>query len=408
VSVTTTTYNPPADIDARRSRALIIGIVSLLICGAGFALNRDQFFRAWLIGYLVWLSVALGSMGWMMIHHLSGGGWGMVMRRPWEASARTLPLLTVLFIPVVIGMSRLYPWMSTAAMQHDEVLRHKALYLNPTFFLLRSAVYFLGWNVIAFRMSALSRRQDEGDISATRSMQKWSGGGLVFLALSITFVGVDWVMSLNPDFYSTMFGFIFMNYLGLASLAFTVIIATYLGNREPMASLFKPSHFADYGKLMLAFVMMWAYFQFSQYLLVYAANLTDEIPWVLRRINNGWEFLAVFLVLFQFFVPFFMLLSRPLKRHPERLIKVAVWILIVRVIDVFMMVTPEFNAQGANSWLASGGQPSAIFVSWLDVVVPIAIGGIWFWGFWGQLRQRPLLPIGDPYLASALESSGGH
>src|SRR5205823_971876 len=208
--------------------------------------------------------------------------------------------------PIVIGMGRLYPWMSSAAMQHDEVLRHKALYLNPTFFLIRAAVYFLGWNVIAFRMSALSKRQDEGDIAATRTMQRLSGGGLVFLALSITFVGVDWVMSLNPDYYSTMFGFIFINYLGLAGIAFTIIIATYLAGREPMASLFRPSHFADYGKLTLTFVMMWAYFQFSQYLLVYAANLTDEIPWVLRRINNGWEFLAVFLLLFQFFVPFFM------------------------------------------------------------------------------------------------------
>lgn len=403
----TTTFNPPADIDARRSRSLVVGIVALVICGAGFALNRDQFFRAWLIGYLVWLSVALGSMGWMMIHHLSGGAWGMVMRRPWEASSRTLPLLTILFLPIALGMSRLYPWMNADLMQRDAVLHHKALFLNPTFFLVRAAIYFLGWNLIALRMSALSRRQDEGDIGATRSMQRLSGGGLVFLALSITFAGVDWVMSLNPDFYSTMFGFIFMNYLGLAGLAFTILIAAYLRNHEPMNALFRPSHFHDYGKLTLAFVMMWAYFQFSQYLLVYAANLTDEIPWVITRINNGWEFLAVFLLLFQFVVPFALLLSRPLKRTPERLVKLAVWLLIVRVIDMFMMVSPEFTTTGANRW-AAGMPASGIFVSWLDVVVPIAIGGIWMWGFWSQLRQRPLLPIGDPYLAAALESTGGH
>ena len=401
-------YSPPADIEARRSRALVIGAGALLLCAVGFFLNRVQFFRAWLIGYMLWLGVALGSMGWMMIHHLSGGAWGMVVRRVWEASSRTLPLLTILFIPVVLGLNRLYPWMHPELMQTNEVLRHKSVYLNPTFFLARAAVYFIGWNVIAWRMTALSRAQDAGSVEATRSMQRLSGGGLVFLALSITFVGVDWFMSLNPDFYSTMFGFLFLNYLGLAGLAFTIIMATYLRGKEPLGSLFRPSHFAVYGKLTLAFVMMWAYFQFSQYLLIYAANLQDEIPYVLTRIDGGWQYLAIFLVIFQFAVPFGLLLSRPLKRSPERLVKVAVFLLIIRLIDTFMYVTPEFTAAGANRWMVPGEHQSALFVNWLDIVTPVAIGGIWFWMFFTQLRQRPLLPIGDPYLPAALESSGGH
>ena len=402
------TYSPPADIDARRSRALLIGVAALVLCAVGFFINRDQFFRAWLIGYMLWLGVALGSMGLMMIHHLSGGAWGMVVRRVWEASSRTLPLLTVLFIPVVLGMNRLYPWMHTDLMQADAVLKHKSLYLNPTFFLARAAVYFIGWNLIAWRLSALSRAQDEGDIEATRSMQRISGGGLVFLALSITFVGVDWFMSLNPDFYSTMFGFLFMNYLGLAGLAFTILIASYLRTTPTMGPLFRPSHFADYGKLTLAFVMMWAYFQFSQYLLVYAANLKDEVPYVITRIEGGWEYLALFLLIFQFVVPFCLLLSRPLKRTPDRLVKLAIWLLIVRLIDTFMYVSPEFSAAGGNRWFVPGEHGSVFFVNWLDVVTPVAIGGLWFWMFYTQLRQRPLLPIGDPYLASALEASGGH
>jgi len=389
-------YSPPADIEARRSRALVIGAGALLLCAVGFFLNRDQFFRAWLIGYMLWLGVALGSMGWMMIHHLSGGAWGMVVRRVWEASSRTLPLLTILFIPVVLGLNRLYPWMHPELMQTNEVLRHKSVYLNPTFFLARAAVYFIGWNVIAWRMTALSRAQDAGSVEATRSMQRLSGGGLVFLALSITFVGVDWFMSLNPDFYSTMFGFLFLNYLGLAGLAFTIIMATYLRGKEPLGSLFRPSHFADYGKLTLAFVMMWAYFQFSQYLLIYAANLQDEIPYVLTRIDGGWQYLAIFLVIFQFAVPFGLLLSRPLKRSPERLVKVAVFLLIIRLIDTFMYVTPEFTAAGANRWMVPGEHQSALFVNWLDIVTPVAIGGIWFWMFLTQLRQGPLLTIGDP------------
>jgi len=401
-------YSPPADIDVRRSRALVIGAGALLLCAVGFFLNRDQFFRAWLIGYMLWLGVALGSMGLMMIHHLSGGAWGMVVRRVWEASSRTLPLLTVLFIPVALGLNRLYPWTHAELMQTNEILRHKSVYLNPTFFLARAAVYFIGWNLIAWRMTALSRAQDVGNIEATRSMQRLSGGGLVFLALSITFVGVDWFMSLNPDFYSTMFGFLFLNYLGLAGLAFTIIMATYLRGTEPMRTLFRPSHFADYGKLTLAFVMMWAYFQFSQYLLVYAANLQEEIPYVLTRIDGGWQYLAIFLVIFQFAVPFALLLSRPLKRSPERLVKVAVFLLIIRFIDTFMYVTPEFSTAGANRWFVPGEHQSVFFVNWLDIVTPIAIGGLWFWMFFTQLRQRPLLPIGDPYLPAALESSGGH
>jgi hypothetical protein len=401
-------YSPPADIEARRSRVLVIGGGALLLCAVGFFLNRDQFFRAWLIGYMLWLGVALGSMGWMMIHHLSGGAWGMVVRRVWEASSRTLPLLTILFIPVVLGLNRLYPWTHAELMQTNEVLRHKSVYLNPTFFLARAAVYFIGWNVIAWRMTALSRAQDAGSVEATRSMQRLSGGGLVFLALSITFVGVDWFMSLNPDFYSTMFGFLFINYLGLAGLAFTIIMAAYLRGKEPLRALFRPSHFADYGKLTLAFVMMWAYFQFSQYLLIYAANLQDEIPYVLTRIDGGWQYLALFLLIFQFVVPFGLLLSRPLKRSPERLVRVAVFLLIIRVIDTFMYVTPEFTAAGANRWMVPGEHQSVLFVNWLDIVTPVAIGGIWFWMFFTQLRQRPLLPIGDPYLPAALESSGGH
>jgi len=215
-------------------------------------------------------------------------------------------------------------------------------------------------------------------------------------------------MSLNPDFYSTMFGFIFMGNLGLGGLAGTIIFADYLWRREPMSAIMKPSNFHDYGKLTLAFVMFWAYFQFSQYLLVYAANLREEIPWVLTRINNGWQYLALFLVVFQFAVPFSLLLSRELKRTPRRLVRLAIWLLIVRVVDTFMLVSPEFDSSGMNLRTLPGEHVSMLFVNWIDFVAPVAIGGIWVWMFFTQLRQRPLLPVGDPYLASALESTGGH
>jgi hypothetical protein len=404
----TTTYAPPADIDARRSRALVAGVIGLVICAAGLAINRDQFFRAWLIAYLLWLGVALGSLALIMIHHLSGGAWGLVARRMWEASSRTLPLMTILFLPVWLGMRSLYPWMHPETVQAEEILRHKAPFLNQTFFLARAALYFIVWNVLAWKLSSLSRAQDDGDVVATRTMQKVSGAGLVLYVITITFAAIDWVMSLNPEYYSTIYGFLFLAGQGLAALSFTIIAASFLSRREPMAGVFKPHHFADYGKLSLAFVMLWAYFNFSQYLLVYAANLQEEVPYFVTRITHGWQYLALFLVLFQFAVPFSLLLSRDRKRAPTRLVMVAFWILFVRFADLFMLVSPEFDSSGPNLHVLAGEHTSVPFIHWLDLAAPLAIGGLWIWMFFTQLRQRPLLPIGDPYLPEALESAGGH
>jgi len=403
-----TPFAPPADIDLRRSRALLAGLAGLAVCAIGFAVNRDQFFRAWLIAYMLWLGITLGSMALMMIHHLSGGAWGMVVRRVWEASSRTLPLMSLLFIPVLLGMSTLYPWMHADALQADKVLRHKVPYLNPAFFIARAVFYFAVWNLIAWKMSSWSRAQDGGDVARTRSMQRLSGAGLVLYVITITFAAVDWTMSTDPLYYSTIYGFLFLAGQGLSGLSFTIIMAGFLRRREPMAGIFKPSHFQDYGKLTLAFVMLWAYFNFSQYLLVYAANIVDEIPYFITRITNGWQYLAIFLVLFQFAVPFALLLSRNVKRTPHRLVVVAFWILFVRFADLFMLITPEFDKSGPNLHVLRGEHVSVPFVHWLDLAAPIAIGGLWLWMFFTQLRQRPLLPVGDPYLGSALESTGGH
>lgn len=403
-----TTFDPPADIEGRRSYALMVGIAGLAVCGIGFAINRDQFFRAWLIAYLLWLGVTLGSLALIMIHHLSGGAWGLVARRLWEASSRTLPLMSLLFIPVVLGMHSLYPWMHPEAVRADEILRHKAPFLNQTFFLARAVLYFIVWNVLAWRLSRLSRAQDDGDVIATRTMQRVSGAGLVFYVLTITFAAIDWVMSLNPEYYSTIYGFLFLAGQGLAALSFTIIAASFLSRREPMAGVFKPHHFADYGKLSLAFVMLWAYFNFSQYLIVYAANLQEEVPYFVTRITHGWQYLALGLVLFQFAVPFALLLSRDRKRAPSQLVMVAFWILFMRFADLFMLVSPEFDSSGPNLHILAGEHTSVLFIHWLDLAAPVAIGGLWVWMFFTQLRQRPLLPIGDPYLPQALESTGGH
>jgi hypothetical protein len=402
-----TTHTPPAGLDAYRSRALIVGVAGLGVCALGFAIDRDHFFRAWLIGYLLWFSISLGSLALMMVQHLSGGAWG-VFRRVFEASSGTLPLMALLFLPVVLGMQSLYPWTHPEVVQADEVLRHKAPYLNPTFFLVRAAIYFVGWIVMAWTMIRWSQAQDAGDVSASARMQRLSGGGLVFYALTVTLATIDWVMSLNPHWFSTLFGFIVMGGQGLASLAFTILVAAMLRTREPLAAVLKPSHFHDLGKLSLAFVMLWAYFNFSQYLLTYAANLVEEIPYMIARTSHGWEYLALFLVVFQFAVPFALLLSRERKRTPERLALVALGILIVRYADLFMLVSPEFAATGENLHRLEGAHESHFFVHWLDLAAPLAIGGLWLWMFFTQLGQRPMLAAADPYLREALQSGGHH
>ncbi len=378
-----------------------------MLCALGVFFNPGHFFRAWLTAYLLFLGIALGSMALAMIQHLSGGSWG-IFRRVFEASSRTLPLLALLFLPVVLGMGSLYTWTHPEVVQADTILQHKALYLNTPFFLVRALVYFACWILLAWTLTRWSARQDEGDASVNLRLQRLSAAGLVIYAITVTFAGIDWIMTLNPHWYSTLFGFLMMGGQGLAGLAFTIIIATLLVKRGAMSDLLKPNHFHDLGKLMFAFVMLWAYFNFSQYLLTYAANLIEEIPYFVTRITNGWQYLALFLVVFHFAVPWLLLLSRDRKRNPYRLVWMAAWILFMRYADLFMLIAPEFASTGENLHMAAGAHESHFYVHWLDLAAPLAIGGLWLWMFFTQLAQRPLFAMRDPYLREALESGGGH
>jgi hypothetical protein len=408
------TYSLPEEFSARRGTALVAGVIGLVVCAIGVFVNPDHFFRAYLIAYLFWLSIPLGSLALMMVHHQSGGAWGLVVRRIFEASSRTLPLLALLFIPIVLGMGRLYPWTHADHVAHDPILQHKALYLNTPFFLVRALFYFASWIGLAMVLNRWSLRQDEGVLPATRRMQVISGAGLVLYGLTVTFAAVDWVMSLNPHWFSTMMGFLFMGGQGLSALAFTILVATMLSRRPPMDHVLKAAHFHDLGKLMLAFVMLWAYFNFSQYLIIYSGNLVEEIPYYITRTTHGWQYLALALVVFHFAAPFALLLSRDLKRSAPRLVMVAIAVLVMRYFDFLYLVSPDFSADGPNLHLLPPPQPgeaphaSHFFFHWLDLAAPLAIGGIWVWFFIAQLAQRPILPVRDPHLAEALEAAGGH
>ncbi|MGD0363584.1 MAG: hypothetical protein ABSC93_22095 [Bryobacteraceae bacterium] len=379
-----------SDMRGWRTRSLIAGVVLLLLCIVGGFFNPDQFYRSYIWCYMFFIGVPLGATAMLMLQYLTGGAWGMVIRRPCEAASRTLPLLLILFIPIVIGIPHLYQWSHADIVAHDSVLQHKQIYLNVPFFLIRAGLYFVGWLLIAHLLYKWSGDLDRGDTRAAGRLSAISGPGLIFYGFSVTFMSVDWILSINPHWFSTMFGLLFIAGEGLAALAFLICVLVLLSHRAPMSEVLTHRHLHDVGKLLLAFVMVWAYFSFSQLLVIWSGNLPEEIPWYLNRFAGGWQYIGVALVLLHFALPFALLLSRDLKRNFRLLSFVAVGVLVMRFVDLYWMVAPDFHK----------GQ---FFVSWMDFVMPIGLGGIWLATFLWQLELRPLMPVGDPHLEEALE-----
>jgi hypothetical protein len=373
-----------------QQRLLMAGGVGAALSLVGAFINPTQFFQSYLMAYMLFLGITLGCLALGMLHQLSGGAWGVLIRRPIGAATRVLPALTLLFVPILFGMSRLYPWTNADLVAHDEALQHKHVYLNVPFFLVRAAFYFAVWNLLTYLLNAWSLEQDQNpDPRLARRMQKLSAVGLLAYGLTITFASFDWLMSLEPHWFSTIYGVLIMGGQGLAAMAFVIIVLVWLGRRPPLDRIVMPGHFHDLGNLMLAFVMLWAYFSFSQYLIIWAGNLPLEIAWYLHRLQTGWRSVGIALIIFHFAVPFVLLLSRAVKRTPDYLIKVAVGVLVLRLVDLFWLIAPEFHQSG-------------IVVSWLDVVLPLSLGSLWLGAFVWQLRGRAILPVHDPQFDEAL------
>ena len=374
-----------------RRHLLLAGVVALVLCAIGAFFSPAQFFQAYLWSYMFVLGLVLGSMALVMLQYLSGGAWGIVIRRIGEAAFRTLPLVAVLFVPIAIGIPWLYPWADAKRVAADEILRHKHAYLNVPFFLIRATLYFAGWIVFAYLLNRWSTEEDRAaSRELRRKLQLLSGPGLVFWGLSVTFMAIDWIMSIDAHWYSTMFGLLFMAGQGLSALSFAIAVVVVLMRRQPFADAITPRHLHDLGKLLLAFVMVWTYFAFSQWLIVWSGNLSEEIPWYVERLHGGWQYLALALILFHFALPFTLLLSRELKRAAPAIRTIALCILVMRLVDLYWLVAPDFRK----------GQ---LAVSWMDFVAPIGLVGIWLWAFAIEIGRRPLLPVGDPHLEEALQ-----
>ena len=376
-------------------RSLVVGVIFSVIAVAGAFAQPAVFFRGYLLSFMAWLGVALGSMAVLMLRHMTGGGWGMVIRRIMGAAMRTLPFMALLFVPILFGLPRLYVWARPLESITDKHLREHLQeitrsYLSVNGFILRAVIYFAIWNALSFFLTKWSREQDQPparDHSAR--FRALAGPGLILYGFTISFAAIDWVMSLDPSWISTIYGLLVLAGQVLSAICFAVVVERILVRYKPMSEMLKPDYVHDHGKLMLTFVMVWAYFEFSQWLIIWAGNLPEEITWYMRRLNGGWGYIGLFLVVFHFAVPFVMLLSRPFKRDVTRLVWLAIWLMVMRYLDIFWNIEPNFS--------------NTLTVTWADVVVPVAMGGLWLAYFFRNLGSMPLLPAYDLDAKEVLE-----
>jgi hypothetical protein len=374
-----------------QTKALVVGVVCLLVTLIELFLHPVQFFRSYLFGEVFWLGIGLSMMGILMLHHLVSGRWGFVLRRSLEAGARTLMWMALFFIPVVLGMHYLYVWTHAAAVAASPMLQQKQFYLNTPFFIVRQIGYFVAWIIIAWLLTSLSARQDEtGDPDLVRRMRNVSGPGIAIFGFTVTFAGFDWVMSLDPSFFSTIYGMIFTITEAVGGMAFVTLVAYYLSRREPISDIIKPSEFHDFGNLLLVFTLLWAYLSFVQFLIIWSGNLQNEIPWYMSRINRNWEGIALALVILHFAVPFLLLLQRFITFRKQYLAGVAGLLFIMSIVDLFWIMVPAYEKTGPQ-------------FHWSDWISLIGLGGIFLAIYFSQLKRRPLMPLHDPNFVGVLQ-----
>lgn len=386
-------YKAPDGVGRLQRTALLIGLIGLVLCVIGYQKSPDSFLHSYLVAFLFVLGLSLGSLGLLMLQHLTGGNWGIVIRRPLESATRSLPLVLILFAPIFFGMKYLYAaWLNAPASGEGSLSKFQQSWLTPGGFKLRALIYFAVWLILMFIFNRWSREQDANreDRSLRRRFKMFAGPGIILYIFAMSFAAIDWVMSISPHWASTIYGFLFVAGQLISSMSLMIAVIVLLAQAEPLKSAIHERHLHDLGKLLLAFVMLWAYFSFSQLLITWSGNLPEEISFYRSRMYGQWGIVSVLILIFHFFVPFFLLLSRDLKRKASALPKVAIWLILMRLVDLYWTTRPEFTS-------------SAIPSVW-DLAAVMALGGLWFGVFAWQLKQMPLLPLGDPKLQEAIQS----
>ncbi len=364
------------------------GAVGLAALAASFGLGLGdgrQLFHSYLVAWLFGLSLALGGLFFVLLQLVTRAGWSVAVRRLAEHTAGTLGLFLVLFVPLALSLGELYPWAGPEA-----GVEVHGQHLRPDLFLARSLAYLASWALIAGWVRRRSLAQDESrDPAVTRRLQSLAAPALVWFGFTLTFAAFDWVLSLDPHWHSTIFGVYFFSGTAMVGLAVLVLLVLGLGRAGLLAGVVTAEHRHDLGKLLFAFLVFWAYIAFSQYMLIWYANLPEETAWYAHRLAPGWKGVSVGLAVGHFVLPFFFLLPREAKRRPATLGAAAAWLLAMHYLDLYWLVMPGLHRQGVQPHL-------------LDLLTLVAVLGL-FLAAWGLLaRRRPLVPVGDPRLAESL------
>jgi hypothetical protein len=395
-------YKAPESVGRLEKRALVVGVLGLIVSVVGWITKPEDFYRSYLIAFLFVLGLSLGSLGLLMLQHLTGGHWGILIRRPLESATRVLWLVPIFFIPVILGMNALYSthsvdgndrlgWLNPPPPGHEGALSSlQQGYLTRNGFLLRAVIYFVVWIGLMWLFNKMSAQQDvnQGDRALRARLKFWAGPGIILYIFAMTFAAIDWAMSLSPHWASTIYGFLFVAGQAISAMSLMIITVIMLSKTEPFAHVVQERHLHDLGKLLFAFNMLWAYFAFSQLLIIWSGNQPEEISFYRSRLFGGWGVVAAMVLILHFLLPFFALLSRDVKRNQTLLPKLAMWMIAMRCLDLFWLTRPEFTS-------------NALPKLW-DFATVFALGGIWLWFFAVQLKQRPLLPLGEPKLAEAI------
>lgn len=369
--------------------ALLIGIAGLVLSGVGYAIDHETFFFSWLVAFMFWLSIGLGGLFFTMLHHMVDAKWSIVVRRITESLMSVLPWMAILFIPILLGMSTLFPWASSEFMAQNHLVASKAGYLNTPFFIVRAVLYFGIWTALSYSLYRLSRRQDTQHTPAiTKTVRRISAPGIFLFALTSTFAGFDWLMSLDPAWYSTIFGVYLFAGGFLAIVCFVMLFVLYLRKNGILVKEITSHHYHDLGKWMFAFVVFWTYMAFSQYFLIWYADIPEETVWYLHRWEGSWKVVSLLLMFGHFAFPFVFLVSRWAKANLTWLMMGAIWLLIMRYVDLYWIILPNHDHHGAH-------------ISWINFAPMLAIGGLFVWMFWRKFTSAPILPIGDPGLQAS-------
>ncbi len=401
-------YQAPAEFSRWQSLALGLGgicTIIMLAVALKYPDQKETVLRAWLLGFMFSCGLGVGGLGILMLQYLTGGAWGVVIRRIVEACSRTVPILFLLFLPIGFGVNYIYEW--SHLMETDAIVQHRGWYLTHVGFFARGIIYFALWFVMQHLLNGWSAKQDQSN--SYEEAAKWlgtptafSGPTLAIYVLVVSFATIDWTMTLDPHWFSTIWGFLYVAGWALSCFSFAVVMLAYMSDKAPMNRILGKRHFHDIGKLMLALVMIWAYFNFSQFLIIWSGNLPEETFWFLNRMKDGWGWVGLILILFHFAFPYLVLLSRDIKRNAKYLAIMAIFILVLRIVDMFYHIAPSPSTM-------PGGHVPHFDAFWvLYLIGPIAVGGIWLSEFFRQLGKRPIVPIHDPFLDNAIEHGRGH